>query len=113
VFSVLIYHDSVWMQADRAKMNKAVFDALKPGGLYAVIDHSGRAGSGTSETLTFHRIEEAVVRRELEEAGFVIEAQGDFLRNPNDTRDWNDSPKAAGDKRGTSDRFVLEAVKPK
>ena len=112
VFIVLFYHDTVWMDVDRAKMNAAVFKALKKGGVYAVIDHSGRAGTGTSETKTFHRIDEASVKSEIEQAGFKLSAEGDFLRNAADTRDWNDSPSAAGDKRGTSDRFVLAYVKP-
>jgi predicted methyltransferase len=61
---------------------------------------------------TFHRIEETVVRQEVERAGFKLRAVGDFLRNPADTHDWNDSPSAAGPRRGTSDRFVLDFVKP-
>jgi predicted methyltransferase len=113
VVSSLIYHDTVWLGADRAKMNAAVFNALEPGGVYLVIDHNGRTGSGVSEVMTMHRIEESVVRSEVEAAGFKLDAEAMFLRNPQDTRDWNDSPKAAAEKRGTSDRFVLKFVKPK
>ena len=113
VFSVLFYHDSVWLETDREKMNAAVFAALKPGGVYAVVDHSGRSTTGTSEAQTFHRIEESVVRSEIEKAGFELAGEASFLRNPQDTRDWNDSPKAAAERRGTSDRFVLRFVKPK
>jgi len=112
VFSVLFYHDAVWLGTDRAKMNAAVFAALKPGGVYAVVDHSGRTGTGTSEAKTFHRIEESVVRQELESAGFKLAGEAHFLRNNQDTRDWNDSPVAAEARRGTSDRFVLKYVKP-
>jgi predicted methyltransferase len=112
VFLVLFYHDSVWQKVDRDRMNRAVFQALKPGGVYAVIDHSGRPGTGITETQTFHRIEEKVVREEVERAGFKLGAEGAFLRNPADTRDWNDSPREAADRRGTSDRFVLKFVKP-
>ena len=75
-------------------------------------DHSGRDGTSTKESDTLHRIEEKVVREEIVAAGFVLEAQADFLRNPKDTRDWNASPRAAAEKRGTSDRFVLKFVKP-
>ena len=113
VFSVLIYHDLYWLKADRAKMNAAIMAALKPGGTYAVIDHSGRAGSGSSEVMTMHRIEQSVVQADIEAAGFKLESEGQFLRNPADTRDWNDSPKAAAERRGTSDRFVFKFVKPK
>lgn len=112
VIDVLFYHDTVWMKTDRAKMNRAIFAALKPGGVYGIVDHSGRDGTGTRESDTLHRIEEKVVRDEIVAAGFVLEAQADFLRNPKDTRDWNASPRAAAEKRGTSDRFVLKFVKP-
>jgi len=112
VFIVLFYHDTVWQKVDREKMNAAVFRALKPGGVYAIVDHSGRVGTGTTETETFHRIEEPALKDEVTKAGFKLDAEASFLRNPADTRDWNDSPKAAGDRRGTSDRFVLKFVKP-
>jgi predicted methyltransferase len=112
VFAVLIYHDTVWLGVDRDKMNQAVFAALKSGGTYAIVDHSGRVGSGTSETQSFHRIEESALRAEVERAGFKVAGEAMFLRNPADTRDWNDSPIAAAERRGTSDRFVLKFVKP-
>lgn len=112
VLLLLFYHDTVWMKTDRAKMNANIFKALKPGGVYAIVDHSGRPGSGTTETETLHRIEEKVVREEIEAAGFKLAGEAGFLRNPADTRDWNASPRSAGEKRGTSDRFVLKFVKP-
>jgi predicted methyltransferase len=113
VFNVLVYHDLYWAKTDRAKMNAAIFNALKPGGAYIVIDHSGRTGTGTSEVMTLHRVEESAVRADIEAAGFELESEGHFLRNPQDTRDWNDAPTAAKERRGTSDRFVLKFVKPK
>jgi len=112
VLMVLIYHDTVWMGVDRDKMNRAAFAALKPGGVFGVVDHSAKKGDGTNVAQTFHRIEESVVIDEVKRAGFVLDAEGDFLRNAADTRDWNDSPGAAGDKRGKSDRFVLRFKKP-
>ncbi len=112
VFIVLFYHDTVWLGVDRARMNRAVFDALRPGGVYAVIDHSGRPGSDATETQTLHRIEETTVRREIEAAGFRLADEATFLREPTDTRDWSASPREAGARRGTSDRFVLKFVKP-
>jgi predicted methyltransferase len=112
VICILFYHDTFWMKADQAKMNAAVFRALKPGGVYVIVDHSGKAGSGTSEVQTIHRIEESVVRKEVSAAGFKLEADADFLRNADDKRDWSTSPMAAGEKRGTSDRFVLKFKKP-
>jgi len=112
VVNVLFYHDTVWQGADRSSMNQAVFRALRPGGLYVIVDHSGRAGSGTSETETLHRIEEQAIKDEVTRAGFRLERSADFLRNPSDTRDWSASPRTAGERRGTSDRFVLAFVKP-
>jgi predicted methyltransferase len=112
VLLVLFYHDTVWMEVDRARMNKAIFRALKPGGVYAIVDHSARPGAGLVDVKTFHRIEEPVVRREVEAAGFTLAAEASFLRNPDDARDWNDSPLVAGARRGTSDRFALRFVKP-
>lgn len=112
VLFVLMYHDSVWMGIDRDKLNRAAFAALKSGGVYGIVDHSAKAGDGVKVAQTFHRIEESVVVDEVKRAGFVLDGQADFLKNPNDTRDWNDSPSSAGDKRGTSDRFVLRFKKP-
>jgi predicted methyltransferase len=112
VVVVLFYHDTYWMKTDRAKMNHAVFAALKPGGVYGIVDHSARAGAGATEVQTNHRIEESEVIADVTKAGFKLSAEASFLRNPADTRDWNDSPRSAGAKRGTSDRFVLKFVKP-
>ena len=81
------------------------------------IDPEGYAGCceaiGAMDLLPeLHRIEESAVRAEVERAGFKLASEGNFLRNPQDTRDWNDSPKAAAERRGTSDRFALLFVKP-
>jgi predicted methyltransferase len=66
VIMILNYHDTVWMKADRAKMNKAVFDVLAPGGVYGVVDHSAEKGSGIRDVDTLHRIDEDVVTKEIE-----------------------------------------------
>jgi predicted methyltransferase len=112
VVMVLFYHDAVWFEVDRDKMNRAVFAALKPGGVYGIVDHAGKVGSGTADAKTLHRIEERTLRDEVQKAGFVLDAEASFLRNPADTRDWNASPRTAGERRGTSDRFVLRFKKP-
>jgi predicted methyltransferase len=112
VVMVLFYHDTVWQGVDRDRMNRAIFDALEPGGVYLVVDHSGRKDTGTTEVQTLHRIEEVIVREEIAKAGFVLAGEGSFLRNANDPRDWNASPSSAGERRGTSDRFVLKYRKP-
>jgi predicted methyltransferase len=102
------YHDVSFANVDRARMNKALFDALKPGGVLVLADHSARPGDGTSVASTFHRIEERVVKDELAAAGFQLVAEGDFLRNPQDPRDTIvfKSPVKV-------DEFVLKFQKPK
>src|SRR5450432_1263461 len=112
VLIVLFYHDTVWLGADRDKMNQAVFKALKQGGVYGIVDHSALPGSGLTGVKTAHRIDEKTVLEEVERNGFQLDGEASFLRNPSDTRDWNDSPKEAGERRGTSDRFVLKFKKP-
>ena len=112
VVNVLFYHDTVWLGVDRDRMNKAVFAALRSGGAYVVVDHSAKPGDGLADVKTTHRIDQKVLEAEVEKAGFTLAGSADFLKNPADTRDWNDSPTAAGARRGTSDRFVLKFVKP-
>jgi predicted methyltransferase len=112
VFMVLFYHDTAWMEVDRAQMNQRIFAALKPGGTYAIIDHSAKEGAGINEVKTLHRIEEKALVEEVIAAGFRLEETATFLRSPADTLDWNASPGAAAERRGTSDRFALKFVKP-
>jgi predicted methyltransferase len=100
------YHDLGHLGVDRAAMNRAVFRALKPGGLYVIADHSGRPGTGISESGSLHRIEEAFLRREVEDAGFRLLEEGTFLRNPDDPRDKN-----TPDPPQPKDEFVLKFVK--
>ena len=101
------YHDLGHLGVDRAAMNRAVFRALKPGGLYVIADHAGRPGTGISESGTLHRIEEAFLRQEVEAAGFRLVEEGKFLRNPNDPRDKN-----TPDPPQPKDEFVLKFVRP-
>jgi len=101
------YHDTVHLGVDRPRMNRRLFEALKPGGLLVLADHSARAGDGITVTKTLHRIEESVVRRELEAAGFRLVAEAGFLRNPGDPRDASVfKPKVP------NDEFVLKFKKP-
>jgi predicted methyltransferase len=102
------YHDTVHHGTDRARMNRAVFEALKPGGVYIVADHSAAPGAGTSVTRTLHRIEESSVRQEIEAAGFRLIDVGDFLRNPTDPRTVSVFKNTV-----SNDEFVLKFVKPK
>jgi predicted methyltransferase len=105
---ILNYHDISYLPVDRAKMNARLFAALQPGGRMVVIDHSARSGTGTSDGRTLHRIDEAVVRAELRQAGFVIDAESDFLRNPADPRD-----QSSNEPKIPTDKFALRFVKPK
>ncbi|HEY8206077.1 MAG TPA: SAM-dependent methyltransferase [Myxococcaceae bacterium] len=107
------YHDAVGLfKTNMAKMNGAVFTALKSGGNYAIIDSSAKAGTGAADVETLHRIDEEYVKKEVQAAGFKLAKSDDFMRNPADTRDWSASPVAAGEKRGTGDRFAFIFVKP-
>jgi predicted methyltransferase len=101
------YHDLGFLGVDRAKMNEAVFRALKPGGTYVIADHAGRPGTGISESGTLHRIEKAFLLKEVEAAGFKLAAEGTFLANPNDPKDKN-----TPDPPQPKDEFVLKFVKP-
>jgi predicted methyltransferase len=101
------YHDTTYMPVDRAAMNRKLFAALKPGGYLVIADHSARPEDGTTVGKTFHRIAEASVRQEVEAAGFKLVATGDFLRHPEDTRDFIVfRPKVP------VDNFVLKFQKP-
>ncbi len=101
------YHDLGHMGVDRARMNRAVFSGLKSGGIYVIADHSGRPGTGISESGTLHRIEEDFLVKEVEASGLKLAAQGNFLRNPSDPRDKN-VPNPPMPK----DEFVVKFIKP-
>jgi predicted methyltransferase len=103
-------HDPAFGPADLAKVNKSVYDALKPGGIYLVLDHAAQPGSGLRDTDTLHRIDEAAVKKEVEAAGFKLVGESKVLRNPAD-----DHQKRVYDPaiRGRTDQFILKFQKPK
>jgi predicted methyltransferase len=101
------YHDMGHWGNDRAAVNKAIFKALKPGGVYVIADHAGRPGTGISESGTLHRIEESFLIQEVQAAGFKLVDEGYFMRNPSDPRDKN-TPVPAQPK----DEFILKFMKP-
>jgi predicted methyltransferase len=105
------YHDLVLRGFDRAKVNAAVYRALKPGGTYGLVDHSAKDGSGVQD-IALHRIDEQVVMNEIQQAGFTLVAKSSALRHPEDDRTWVASPRMAGERRGTTDRFMLLFKKP-
>ena len=102
------YHDIAYLPVDRAKMNQRLYAALKPGGRLVVVDHAAKAGTGISVARTLHRIDEAIVIAEVTQAGFVLDAQGQFLRNASDTREVS-----SGDGQVMTDKFALRFVKPR
>ena len=111
VFMSQEYHDFhiPAFGVDVARMNRAVYDALKPGGLYIVIDHSGRAGTGNTEVQSLHRIEGDFLRAEVEAAGFVFEGASQALANPDDDRTVSVFDESI---RGQTDQFVYRFRKP-
>jgi predicted methyltransferase len=101
----LNYHD-VAPEA-RAAMNKRVLGALKRGGIYGVVDHSAKDGSGNEAVKTLHRIDKLLVIKEVTGAGFTLAKEGNMLRKAEDTRDFN-----VNKERNKDDRFVLAFQKP-
>ncbi|THD83223.1 MAG: methyltransferase [Phenylobacterium sp.] len=110
----LFYHDlhTALIQAKgatAADFNRAVYARLKPGGRYVIVDHAAAAGSGTSDTQALHRIDPASVRKEVEAAGFVLDAESPMLANKDDphaTKVFDPSIK------GQTDRFAYRFLKP-
>jgi predicted methyltransferase len=102
-------HDPFFGPADLASVNKTIFDALKPGGIYLVLDHAAAAGSGLRDTNTLHRIDPAAVKKEVLAAGFVLDAESDVLHNPNDDHTAKVFNPAI---RGKTDKFIFKFRKP-
>jgi predicted methyltransferase len=94
--------------ADIAALDKAVFDNLKPGGIFYVEDHNAADGAGLEATSKFHRMDEAVAKSELTAAGFKLDAEGQLLRNPADNRAASNSESG----HFVSDRFMLRMKRP-
>jgi len=105
---LFFYHDTAYMQVDRAAMNRKLFAALRPGASLVITDHHAKPGEGVTVARTLHRIEEAVLRREVEAAGFKLVAEGDFWHHPEDPRDFN-----VNRPTGPVDEFVLRFEKPR
>lgn len=106
-------HDPYWgpnkQPLNIAEFNKAVYDALKPGGLFVIVDHMAPAGSGTRDTNTLHRIDPATVRKEVEAAGFVFDGSSDALINPKDPLNIRVFNKSI---RGHTSQFIYRFRKP-
>jgi predicted methyltransferase len=112
VFTSQNYHDypdKFMGPTDLAVLNAAVFAALKPGGVYIIVDHSAEPGSGLRDTDTLHRIDEAIVKQQVVAAGFEYVGESDVLRNKSDDRKANVFNPAI---RGRTDQFVYKFRKP-
>jgi predicted methyltransferase len=94
---------------DIAAEDKGLYNALKPGGVLFIIDHSA-PGTGVSATNTLHRIDEAAVMSELAAAGFKLVVESDILKNPADPHTKNVFDPSI---RGHTDQFVLKFQRPK
>jgi predicted methyltransferase len=102
-------HDAFMGPVDVAALNKRFFDALKPGGIYLVIDHVAEIGSGLRDTESLHRIDPKRLRQEIEAAGFEFDGESNVLRNRSD-----DHKKSVFDPgvRGRTDQIVYRFRKP-
>jgi predicted methyltransferase len=111
VFTAQNYHDVHNIpNIDLAAFNKSVFDALKPGGVYVVLDHAAAAGSGGRDTSTLHRIDPETVKSEVLAAGFVLAGQSKVLAN---AQDAHTVPVFDPSIRGKTDQFILKFRKPR
>ncbi|MFK2853438.1 class I SAM-dependent methyltransferase [Dyella humi] len=102
-------HDPFMGTPNMAKINKTIYDALKPGGIYVVLDHAAAAGTGTSKTNDLHRIDPAAVKAEVTAAGFEFIGESDVLRNPADDHTLAIFDKAI---KGRTDKFIYKFRKP-
>lgn len=112
------YHDLYWQKRpdgespDRSKMNSLVFRALKPGGVFAVVDHHAETGSGARDVSSPHRVDAEMVKKEILAAGFELDAESSILSNPDDSHDWNIFSDDAK-RRDKTDRFIYRFRKPR
>lgn len=109
----LFYHDlhtklAQAKGATAAQFNRAVYQRLKPGGFYVIVDHAAAAGAGTSDAQSLHRIAPASVREEVESAGFVLDADSTVLSNKEDLHSLKAFDPSI---KGNTDRFVYRFVK--
>ncbi len=109
VFNVLYYHDLVPQEIDTAAFNRKVFDALKPGGIYLVIDHKAEDGSGWRDAATIHRMGVETIVEEVTAAGFELAVDSDLLANPEDDRTQMVFTPGT---RGATDRALFVFRKP-
>lgn len=109
-----VFHDFFWLSKDVDGVVKQIYDALQPGGFFAIVDHSAPAGTGATYALDRtgqHRIDEAFVIALVQKAGFKLETKSDLLRNPDDDR--SKAFFAPEMKGKNTDKFALLFRKPR
>jgi predicted methyltransferase len=111
VFTAQNYHDLHNVPGvDILAFNRMVFNSLRPGGTYIVLDHAAEAGSGARDTSTLHRIDADTVKKEVLSAGFELVGASDLLANPADPHTAKVFDPSI---RGNTDQFLLKFRKPK
>jgi predicted methyltransferase len=109
VFNILYYHDLSLNDIDVANLNARIFKALKPGGIFLVVDHNAAPGTGRGATKALHRIDPEVIRQEVTAAGFELVDQSNLLAHPQD--DHTKMVFTPG-LRGLTDQTVFKFRKP-
>lgn len=113
ILTVQNYHDfhlTPFPKDTASKVNAEVFKSLKPGGVYLIVDHVAVAGSGLEPAMKVHRIDPAIVKQEVEAAGFKLESESPLLKDPSDPHTASVFDPAI---RGKTDQFVMKFRKPK
>jgi len=109
IFNIMTYHDAVWSKADREAMNQSVFNTLVSGGIYGILDHNAKDGSGIDNCHDIHRIEKSFVIEEVVSSGFMFDAESTILENNSDSCTAMVFEKNIRDQ---TSRFLLRFKKP-
>ena len=109
IFNIMTYHDAVWSKADREVMNQSVFNTLVSGGIYGILDHNAKDGSGIDNCHDIHRIEKLFVIEEVVSSGFIFDAESTILENNSDSCTAMVFEKNIRDQ---TSRFLLRFKKP-
>ena len=109
IFNIMTYHDAVWSKADREAMNQSVFNTLVSGGIYGILDHNAKDGSGIDNCHDIHRIEKLFVIEEVVSSGFIFDAESTILENNSDSCTAMVFEKSIRDQ---TSRFLLRFKKP-
>ena len=108
ITNIMNYHNSAYLSVTRrARLNQRLFKALKSGGHLIVIDHSTKTGTDIATAKTLHRMDQAIVLDEIQKAGFQLEQESNFLRNPADPRN-----QVYFDMEIPTDKFAFRFIKP-